>query len=221
MGGNKPTLVAGGNATRIGGLEKPDQRGCSMGDLASTTQRNTVHAPVDNYCRPYSRWPGVSGKCNDDLHGRDCSMQAVRVHQTQHRQYVRGCRGSLHEGRKFHWAGNPHALEEFAEEVKQPLKVQSLFDHGQPSRIIALLRIVNRYVGNLPPLPEVYPVNPATAVRNDRRDCELVEMMRWSKPPPLRTGGSPVRGNVRLTLAPMPDGRAKACILRGERERSR
>jgi hypothetical protein len=30
--------------------------------------------------------------------------------------------------------------------------VQSLFDHDQPSTIIALFRVMNQYVGNLPPI---------------------------------------------------------------------
>jgi hypothetical protein len=33
--------------------------------------------------------------------------------------------------------------------------------------IAALFRVVNRYVGNLPPMPGVFPDYPAPAVRND------------------------------------------------------
>jgi putative SOS response-associated peptidase YedK len=47
--------------------------------------------------------------------------------------------------------------------------------------IIALFRVVNRYVGNLPPMPGVFPDYPA---------------MRWGMPPPPRTGGPPVT-NIR------------------------
>jgi putative SOS response-associated peptidase YedK len=49
--------------------------------------------------------------------------------------------------------------------------------------IIALFRVVNRYVGNLPPMPGVFPDFPAPVVRNVRTDREL-SMMRWGMPPP-------------------------------------
>jgi hypothetical protein len=54
--------------------------------------------------------------------------------------------------------------------------------------IRALFRVVNRYVGNLPPMPGVFPDYPAPVVRNadDRR--ELI-MVRWGMPPPPRMGG--------------------------------
>jgi putative SOS response-associated peptidase YedK len=44
--------------------------------------------------------------------------------------------------------------------------------------IIALFRVINRYVGNLPPMPGVFLDYPAPVVRNDRGERELV-MMRW------------------------------------------
>jgi putative SOS response-associated peptidase YedK len=68
--------------------------------------------------------------------------------------------------------------------------------------IIALFRVMNRYVGNLPPMPGVFPDYPAPVVRNSGNDRELV-MMRWgcrhrrpraahpsptSETPPRRTG---------------------------------
>jgi putative SOS response-associated peptidase YedK len=56
--------------------------------------------------------------------------------------------------------------------------------------IIALFRVMNRYVGNLPPMPGVFPDYPAPVVRNDGGERELT-MMRWGMPPPLRTGGPP------------------------------
>jgi len=49
--------------------------------------------------------------------------------------------------------------------------------------IIALFRVVNRYVGNLPPMPGVFPDYPAPVVRNAGADRELT-MMRWGMPPP-------------------------------------
>jgi putative SOS response-associated peptidase YedK len=66
--------------------------------------------------------------------------------------------------------------------------------------IISLFRVMNRYVGNLPPMPGVFPDYPAPVVRNDGSERELV-MMRWGMPPPPRTGGYPVT-NIRNTSSP-------------------
>ena len=51
------------------------------------------------------------------------------------------------------------------------------------SAIIALFRAVNHNVGNLPPMPGVFPDYPAPVVRNAGAERELV-MMRWVMPPP-------------------------------------
>jgi putative SOS response-associated peptidase YedK len=48
--------------------------------------------------------------------------------------------------------------------------------------IIALFRVINRYVGNLAPMPGVFPDYPAPVVRNTDTGRELV-MMRWGMPP--------------------------------------
>jgi putative SOS response-associated peptidase YedK len=56
--------------------------------------------------------------------------------------------------------------------------------------IIALFRVINRYVGNLPPMPGVFPDYPAPLVRNAGTERELT-MMRWGVPPPSRAGGFP------------------------------
>jgi hypothetical protein len=66
--------------------------------------------------------------------------------------------------------------------------------------IIALFRVLNRYVGNLPPMPGVFPDYPAPVVRNAGAERELT-MMRWGMPPPLRVGGFPVT-NIRNTSSP-------------------
>ena len=66
--------------------------------------------------------------------------------------------------------------------------------------IIALFRVINRYVGNLPPMPGVFPDYPAPVVRNAGAERELV-MMRWGMPPPPRAGGFPVT-NIRNTSSP-------------------
>ena len=65
------------------------------------------------------------------------------------------------------------------------------------SAIAALFRVLNRYVGNLPPMPGVFPDYPAPVVRNAGAERELV-LMRWGMPPPPRTGGPPVT-NIRNT----------------------
>jgi putative SOS response-associated peptidase YedK len=54
--------------------------------------------------------------------------------------------------------------------------------------IIALFRVMNRYVGNLPPMPGVFPDYPAPVVRNAGAERELT-MMRWGMPPPPKFGG--------------------------------
>ena len=53
--------------------------------------------------------------------------------------------------------------------------------------IIGLFRVINRYVGNLPPMPGVFPDYPAHVVRNVGAEREMV-LMRWRMPPPPRTG---------------------------------
>jgi putative SOS response-associated peptidase YedK len=61
--------------------------------------------------------------------------------------------------------------------------------------IAALFRVINRYVGNLPPRPGVFPDYPAPVVRSAGADREMI-LMRWSMPPPPRNGGQPVT-NIR------------------------
>jgi putative SOS response-associated peptidase YedK len=45
--------------------------------------------------------------------------------------------------------------------------------------IIALFRVNNRYVGNLPLMPGVFPDHPAPVIRNTDNGTELVTM-RWA-----------------------------------------
>jgi putative SOS response-associated peptidase YedK len=66
--------------------------------------------------------------------------------------------------------------------------------------ISRLFRVMNRYVGNLPPMPGVFPDYPAPVVRNAGDERELTTM-RWGMPPPSRTGGPPVT-NIRNTSSP-------------------
>jgi len=55
--------------------------------------------------------------------------------------------------------------------------------------IIALFRVINRYVGNLAPIPGVFPDYPAPVIRNSGGELEMT-MMRWGMPPPPRTGAT-------------------------------
>jgi putative SOS response-associated peptidase YedK len=68
--------------------------------------------------------------------------------------------------------------------------------------IAALFRVMNQYIGNLPPMPGVFPDYPAPVVRNAGQNtdgaCELI-MMRWGMPPPPRGASIPVT-NIRNTL---------------------
>ena len=65
--------------------------------------------------------------------------------------------------------------------------------------IIALFRVINRYVGNLPPMPGVFPDYPAPVIRNADAGTEMVTM-RWGMPPPPSEPGPPVT-NIRRTGA--------------------
>jgi putative SOS response-associated peptidase YedK len=65
--------------------------------------------------------------------------------------------------------------------------------------IIALFRVENRYVGNLPPKPGVFPDYPAPVVRNASAGRELT-MMRWGDAAFLRSSAgrrSPISGTPR------------------------
>src|SRR4030081_2091916 len=77
--------------------------------------------------------------------------------------------------------------------------------------IIRLFKIMNRYVGNLPPMPGVFPDYPAPVVRNAGTEREMV-MMRWGMPPPMKTGVPPVT-NIRNMPSPFGGaGRAIAWL---------
>jgi hypothetical protein len=66
--------------------------------------------------------------------------------------------------------------------------------------IRAPFRVMNRYVGNLAPMPVLFPDYPAPVVRNACAERELVTMRRGMPPPP-RTGGPPVT-SIRNTSSP-------------------
>jgi hypothetical protein len=79
--------------------------------------------------------------------------------------------------------------------------VQCLFDHHEPRSDPRVVSRRQRYVGNLAPMPGVFPDYPAPAIRNTDSGREMT-MMRWGMPPPPRTGGPPVT-NIRNTSSPL------------------
>ena len=66
--------------------------------------------------------------------------------------------------------------------------------------ISRLFRVMNRYVGNLAPMPGVFPDYPAPVMRNLGAEREMT-LMRWGMPPPPKFGGPPVT-NIRNTSSP-------------------
>jgi putative SOS response-associated peptidase YedK len=84
--------------------------------------------------------------------------------------------------------------------IKVSDEIRSALQRQAQEAIRALFRVMNRYVGNLPPMPGVFPDYPAPVVRNVGSERELV-LMRWGMPPPPRTGGPPVT-NIRNTSSP-------------------
>jgi putative SOS response-associated peptidase YedK len=66
--------------------------------------------------------------------------------------------------------------------------------------IRALFRVINRYVGNLAPMPGVFPEYLAPVFRNSGGEREMT-LMPWGMLFPPRTGGPPVT-NIRNTSSP-------------------
>jgi putative SOS response-associated peptidase YedK len=71
----------------------------------------------------------------------------------------------------------------------------------QPSGDRGLFRRMNRYVGNLAPMPGVFPDYPAPLIRDAGGDAEEMILMRWGMPQPPRAGGPPVT-DIRNTSSP-------------------
>jgi hypothetical protein len=88
----------------------------------------------------------------------------------------------------------------------------------EQAAIAALFRVVNRYVGNLPPMPGIFPDYPAPAVRNSGGEREMT-MMRWRIPPPPRTFACSVLYTPRLSpmrtmaILPAPPKSASICPM--------
>ena len=81
--------------------------------------------------------------------------------------------------------------------------------------IIRLFRVINRYVGNLAPMPGVFPDYPAPVIRNTETGTEMA-LMRWGMPPPPRTGGPPITNpqHVLAALAGAGSSRRTAALCR-------
>jgi hypothetical protein len=75
-------------------------------------------------------------------------------------------------------------------EVRNALALYSITTNQ--AAIAALFRVISRYVGNLPPMPGVFPDYLAPVVRDDAGYREMV-VMRWGMPPPPKFGGPPGR----------------------------
>ena len=78
--------------------------------------------------------------------------------------------------------------------------VCNLYSITKNQTIRDLFRVTRDSVGNLPPMPGVFPDHPALVVRNAGAERELT-MMRWGMPPPRKFGGPPVT-NIRNTASP-------------------
>src|SRR6266702_3878557 len=61
----------------------------------------------------------------------------------------------------------------------------NLYSITNQAAISALFRVLNRYVGNLPPMLGMFPDYPAPVIRNSDADRKMV-LMRWGMPPPPR-----------------------------------
>src|ERR1700726_294138 len=86
--------------------------------------------------------------------------------------------------------------------------------------IAALFRVINQYVGNLPPMPGVFPDYPAPVVRNDDTFREMV-MMRWGMPPPPRAGGLPSHQHQEYVVAALASLAEPGKSLPGPRQQLR
>jgi putative SOS response-associated peptidase YedK len=78
--------------------------------------------------------------------------------------------------------------------------VQPLSITTNQTAIAALFRVIKHYIGNLPPMPGVFPDYPGLVIGNTDAGTGMVTM-RWGVPPSPRTGGPPVT-NIRNTSWP-------------------
>ena len=78
-----------------------------------------------------------------------------------------------------------------------------------------------RYVGNLLPMPGVFPDYPAPVVRNAGAERELI-LMRWGMPPATanrRAAGHNIRNTSFILVSGFGSGAYSAKLLNGTRQR--
>jgi hypothetical protein len=78
-------------------------------------------------------------------------------------------------------------------------------DHHQPGRDRRAFPGNNHYVGNLPPMPGVFPDYPAPVVRNDDTFLEMVPMRNAAPTTGLRIPGDEYQEYLVAALARLAD----------------
>lgn len=68
----------------------------------------------------------------------------------------------------------------------------NLYSITNQAAIAALFRVMNRYAGNLAPMPAEFPDYPAPVVRNAGDEREMI-MMRWGHAAPTASAARPSR----------------------------
>ncbi|MGY3622032.1 putative SOS response-associated peptidase YedK [Bradyrhizobium sp. USDA 10063] len=100
-----------------------------------------------------------------------------------------------------HWVGAAGNIKGVLRSETMRADVQSIRSQLTRRRSpVCLARRMNRYVGNLAPMPGVFPDYPAPVIRNVG-DAKEMALMRWGMPPPPKTSGLPVT-NIRNTSSP-------------------
>ena len=161
-------------------------------------RRDDMNALIDELCGlTLTHLSGMASRCSNDLMVRRKRMIlktsgfvcAVSVHSRQFAgRSERGAEGTFRRTR-------------FGDNSNASVTMCNLYSiTTNQAAIAALFRVVNRYVGNLAPMPGVFPDYPAPVIRNTDTGTDM-PLMRWGMPPPLRTGGPPVT-NIRNTSSP-------------------
>jgi NAD(P)-dependent dehydrogenase (short-subunit alcohol dehydrogenase family) len=97
-----------------------------------------------------------------------CSLLSGRMNSTY--SHIPKCDGRLR-------SGSPRSCARWTNSL-----VCNLYSiTPNQAAIIVLFRVANRYVGNLPPMPGVFPDYPAPIIRNTDTGTEMVTM-RWGNP---------------------------------------
>ena len=105
---------------------------------------------------------------------KDCSRLQGRPYKRSHLVALRTTKISANDPASTWWPGERGL-------ARSMCNLYSITTNQEAIR--ALFRVMNRYVGNLPPMPGVFPDYPAPVVRNAGAERELI-LMRWGMPPP-------------------------------------